>query len=117
MGYFNVLWAGLATELRPGKLQELFAQNFHVGHKKIYEDQKQRLVLVKGGKGSRLLKNAVQMSSVGKDKNGKPLKVLSPGMRRIFGDFHGKISVQRSPPRWVQADFVERAAKFVKSLK
>ena len=52
-----------------------------------------------------------------KDTKGRPLKVLSPTMQKIFGDFDGHVSIQRSPPRWVMPKFVERAAKFVRSLK
>jgi hypothetical protein len=37
-------------------------------------------------------------------------------MQKVFGDFGGHISIQRSPPRWVEEEFVERAVKFVKGL-
>jgi hypothetical protein len=66
---------------------------------------------------SRLLEKAHRISSVGADRSGKPLKVLSPEMQKVFGDFGGKISIQRSPPRWVDPAFVEKAIKFVKKLK
>lgn len=52
----------------------------------------------------------------GKDRSGKRLKILSPEMRRIFGDFGGKVSIQRSPPRWVEPAFTARAAEFVRPL-
>ena len=51
------------------------------------------------------------------DRSGKPLKILSPAMQRVFGDFDGKVSIQRSPPRWVESEFVEKAVKYVKGLK
>jgi hypothetical protein len=54
---------------------------------------------------------------MGEDTRGKPLKVLSPPMRKIFSDFDGHVSIQRSPPRWVRPGFVEIAAEFVRSLK
>jgi hypothetical protein len=38
-------------------------------------------------------------------------------MQKIFGDFDGKISIQRSPTRWVKPEYVEKAAEFVKSLE
>jgi hypothetical protein len=38
-------------------------------------------------------------------------------MQRIFGNFDGHTGIQRSPPRWVAAEFTERAAGFVRSLK
>jgi len=73
-------------------------------------------VLVRGGPRSRLLKKAHCLSCPSKNKVGQPLKVISPEMQQIFGDFAGKISFQRSPTRWVDGGFVERAAEFVRSL-
>jgi hypothetical protein len=75
------------------------------------------LVLVKGSLRSRLLKKAVRISVMGKDRSGNPLKVLSPQMQRIFGDFDGKISFQRCPTRWVDPAHVEQAAAFVRTLR
>jgi hypothetical protein len=117
VGYFEVEVAGLAKDFGSRGLRSLFAKNFHVRHRRVFEDQRQRLVLVKGGKGSRLLKNAKLISSLGRDRNGKPIKVLSPAMRKIFGEFHGRVSIQRSPPRWVEPAFVKRAAEFVSRLE
>ena len=117
VGYFEVAAAGFASNFSADELKSLFAENFHVRHRRVFEDQKGRLLLVKGGRTSRLLKKAVLISSIGRDRSGRPLKVLSPAMRRVFGDFRGKVSIQRSPPRWVEARFVERAAKFVRQLE
>jgi len=117
VGYFEVEAAGLATKHSVRELRTLFANNFHVRHRQVFKKQKRRLVLVKGSKGSRLLKKAVLISSVGRDKNGRPLKVLSPAMRSIFSDFRGRVSIQRSPPRWVEPAFVERAVRFVRGLR
>jgi hypothetical protein len=52
----------------------------------------------------------------GNDRSGKPLKVLSPAMRKVFGTFGGHVSIQRSPPRWVEPGFVDRAIGFLKDL-
>ena len=76
-----------------------------------------RLVLVKGNTRSRLLKKAVRISSVGMDRSGRPLKKLAPEMQQVFGDFAGKTSIQRSPPRWVVPEFTQRAAQFVLALR
>ncbi|MCB0175956.1 MAG: hypothetical protein KDJ97_35990, partial [Anaerolineae bacterium] len=65
---------------------------------------------------SRLLKKAVQISAVGQDRIGRPLKVLSPEMQKIFGSFNGRISFQRSPTRWVDPAYVTQAVQFVRSL-
>jgi hypothetical protein len=117
IGYFEVTEADLATAFSPAELERDFGRNFHVRHPNVLKSQKSTLVLVKGGKGSRLLRKAVLISAVGKDIRGWPLKVLSPAMQKIFGDFDGHISIQRSPPRWVRPEFVEMATRFVRSLK
>src|SRR5882724_4419608 len=41
-----------------------------------------------------------------KDPAGKPLKVLSPAMQKVFGSFAGHAAIQRSPPRLVVPGFV-----------
>lgn len=117
IGYFEVANAGLAANFPSAVLKKHFRRNFHVHHRSVFERQKQKLVLIKGGMKSRLLKKAMLISTIGKDTKGRPLKVLSPTMQKIFGDFDGHVSIQRSPPRWVMPKFVERAAKFVRSLK
>ncbi|MGD0077463.1 MAG: hypothetical protein ABSB91_02420 [Sedimentisphaerales bacterium] len=116
IGYFEISAAGYANGFTSAQLKELFGENFHVRHKSIYEKQKDKLVLVKGSRNSRMLSKAVLISTMGKDRTGKPLKILSPEMRKIFGDFGGKLSIQRSPTRWVDASFTERTVQFVKSL-
>lgn len=46
-----------------------------------------------------------------------PLKVLSPKMQKVFGDFGGQNSIQRSPPRWVEPGFVDKAIGYLKGLE
>jgi hypothetical protein len=116
-GYFEVALAGMAADFEQKVLNSQFRKNFHVRYRTVFEKQKEDLVLVKGGSGSRLFRNAHQISSVGKDRAGKPLKVLSPKMQKVFGDFGGHVSIQRSPPRWVEPRFVERAIEFVTGLE
>jgi len=115
MGYLEVSTAGRASNFSLDDL-DLFSENFHVRHPSIYDKQKDDLVLVKGSPNSRLLHKAVLMSSMGQDRSGRPLKVLSPEMQKIFGDFDGKNSFQRSPTRWVAPAFVNRAVDFMRSL-
>jgi hypothetical protein len=117
MGYFEVQIAGKAGDFTPDDLVDLFGENFHVRHPAIFEQQKKDLVLVKGSPGSRLLNKAVLISTWGQDRAGRPLKVLSPEMQRIFGGFKGKLSFQRSPTRWVDPTFVVKAATFLRSLE
>ena len=116
-GYFEVALAGMATEFDAEVLNTEFGMNFHVRYPSVYERQKDNLVLVKGGIGSRLFQRAHQISSDGRDQAGKPLKVLSPEMRKVFGDFGGHISIQRSPPRWVEPNYVEKASEYIKGLE
>lgn len=116
VGYFVVAAAGLATNFGEDILATLFSSNFHVMHTSVFADQRDRLVLVKGAPESRLLERAERISEIGADKSGKPIHVLSSQAREVFGNFGGHISIQRSPPRWVDASFTERAAAFIRSL-
>jgi hypothetical protein len=115
VGYFEVALAGLASSLSDAQLAHC-AANFHVRHRSLFEVQRDRLVLVKGAPGSRLLDRAVLISEPGVDRSGRTLHVISSEMRAIFGDFDGRVSIQRSPPRWVAPAFSARAAAFVRSL-
>lgn len=116
IGYFEVAVAGLATQFSQEAIATLFAANFHVRHPHVFAVQRNRLVLVKGAPTSRLLNHAVKISEDGTDKSGARIHVLSHEMRAIFGDFSGKVAIQRSPPRWVAPQFVAQAAAFVRSL-
>ena len=116
IGYFEVLAAGMAAGFSPTEIEYLFGENFHVRHPEVFERQRDRLVLVKGSAESRLLTKAVPISVLGQDVRGKPLKILSPEMQEVFGSFGGRVSFQRSPTRWVEAAYIDRAAEFVRSL-
>jgi hypothetical protein len=119
IGYFVVEEAGIAEDLisrlGPHRFDEMFANNFHVRHRRLFEAQKDILVLVKGSPESRLLTKAVLISSPDPTRRG--LKVLSEPMREYFGDLGGKTSIQRSPPRRVEPEFVEKAANYVRKLR
>ena len=117
IGYFEIEKAVLAREHTWKDLQSEFRRNFHVRHRPVFEHQKKRLILVKGGRGSRLLKKARCISVQAKNKAGRLIHVLSPAMRRVFGDFDGHVSIHRSPPRFVFPEHTERAARFVRSLE
>ena len=116
MGYFEVQAAGGAGDFGETVLKSLFCNNFHILHQRIYAQQRDSLVLVKGSANSRLFTTAVLFSAQGQARSGRPLKVISPQMRRIFGDFGGRISFQRSPTRWVALAFTAAAAAYVRSL-
>jgi hypothetical protein len=116
IGYFEVATSGLASEFTNDYVRKHFAENFHVRHEAVYQRQRDRLILVKGRPGSRLFERAVRISSTGKDVKGRELKVLSREMQAIFGDFSGRISIQRSPPRWIDHQYVRKSAAYVRSL-
>lgn len=116
-GFFEVASAGMACDFDEKVLRRSFGNNFHVRYPTVFERQRDSLVLVKGGPGSRLFCKAHQISEEGQDRAGKPLKVLSRRMQKVFGDFGGHISIQRSPPRWVEKRFVDKAIRYVKDLE
>jgi hypothetical protein len=116
-GFFEVALAGMAREFDKKMLKAEFGNNFHVRYRSVFEQQKDALVLVKGGPGSRLLQKACCISEDGEDRAGKPLKVLSRKIQKVFGDFGGHISIQRSPPRWVEPRFVDKAIRFLSDLE
>jgi len=113
-GYFEVALAGMAGEFDKRVLRTEFGNNFHVRYPSVFKQQRDALVLVKGGPDSRMFRMAHQISSEAKDRADKPLKVLSPAMRKVFGDFGGHVSIQRSPPRWVEPEFVDKAVGYLK---
>lgn len=122
IGFFRVSWAGLPEQLErkigATEWRGHFSKNFHVRHDVVFEDQKDRLVLVKGCEASsRLLLTAVRISTEGTDRRGRPIHILSPEMQKIFSDFDGHVCINRSPPRWVPAAFADGAAEFVTSLR
>jgi hypothetical protein len=117
IGFFEVARAGLATSFTRTELAGMFQNNFHVMHGAVFEDQKDRLVLVKGNANSRLLKKAFKISSLGADKNGRALHRLAPEIQEVFGAFAGNTSIQRSPPRWVVPEFTHRAVQFISTLR
>lgn len=117
IGYFEVLVASYATNFSAQDIWRLFGENYHVRHRSVFDDQKDRLVLVKGDSHSRLLHKARLMSELGRNRAGSPLKVLSQEMQKVFGNFDGKISFQRSPTRWVYDGHTEVAATFMRALE
>jgi hypothetical protein len=116
-GVFEVALAGMAREFDRKTLKAEFGNNFHVRYRNVFEQQKDDLVLVKGGPGSRLFRKACCISEDGEDRAGKPLKVLSGKMQKVFGDFGGHISIQRSPPRWVEPKSVDKAIEFIRNYR
>jgi hypothetical protein len=116
LGYFEVLVAGKVHYLTPSELETLFSNNYHVKYTEVFERQKKDLVLVKGSENSRILNKAIRISEIGWNRSGKPIKVLSSEMQKIFGDFNGKLCIQRSPTRWIREENVGRTVEYIRSL-
>ena len=118
VGYFVVDLAGSYSDLKHARMLKSFAKNWHIlnDHEKERLD---RLVLVKGGRDSRLLKKALKISANKRaiDRGGHPVFVLDRKLQGHFGSFTKLNAIQRSTPRWVSPEFTERAAAFVLKLR
>jgi hypothetical protein len=62
-----------------------FGNNFHVRHKAVFEKDKDRLILVKGGPGSRIFKKAIRISEEGKNGWASRLKYCPLKCKSILG--------------------------------
>jgi hypothetical protein len=115
-GCFRVEMAGFATAFSPDRLRREFQHNYHVRHPTVLADQRDRLVLIKGGKGSRLFQQAHLVGETVRRSNGSPWQLITPQMEKVFGKFGGIGSLQRSTPRWVEGPLADIAEAFVESL-
>jgi hypothetical protein len=115
-GMFRVKLAGFAPSFTSEQLQGKFRQNYHVRHRTVFAEQRERLVLIKGGKGSRLFQKAHLIGETVRRGNGTSWQIITPQMEKVFGKFGGIGSLQRSTPRWVEEKLVSKAEKFVESL-
>ena len=115
-GMFRVQLAGFAPDFTRKQVQSAFRLNYHVRHRKVFAEQKEKLVLIKGGKGSRLFQRAHLLGETVLRKNGTSWQIITPKMEKVFGKFGGIGSLQRSTPRWVEDKLVSKAEKFVESL-
>ena len=118
IGYFVVELAGEYNNLKNDGLLKPFAKNWHI----LNEHEQKRfdsLILVKGGKESRLLGKAIKISADAKaiDHGGHPIFVLDPKMQKHFGSFTELNAIQRSTPRWVNPKFSSKAEAFLLALK
>jgi Nucleotide modification associated domain 3 len=119
IGYFVVERAGRATAFSDQETQELFGANAHVRSRALYAEQRDGLVLVKGGPTSRLFDTAVRISERRPNRVGRLTHVLSEEMVGVFGML-GKTgsmgSIERSPPRWVSPPHVDDAWRFLQAV-
>lgn len=115
-GMFRVELAGFAHSFTSEQLQQEFHQNYHVRHRTVFAEQREKLVLIKGGKGSRLFQKAHLIGETVRRENGTLWQIITPQMEKVFGKFGGIGSLQRSTPRWVEDRLVSDAEKFAESL-
>jgi Nucleotide modification associated domain 3 len=115
-GYFKVELAGFAPEFSQEQLQRELGDNYHVRHPTVFAEQRERLVLIKGGHGSRLFQKAHILGETIGRSNGSYWQMITPQMEKVFGTFGGIGSLQRSTPRWVEEPLVSGAEAFVESL-
>lgn len=116
VGMFRVELAGFAPSFTSEQLQANFRQNYHFRHLTVFAEQRERLVLIKGGKGSRLFQKAHLIGETVRRENGTSWQIITPKMEETFGKFGGIGSLQRSTPRWVEDKLVSKAEMFVESL-
>ena len=116
VGYFDVERVGFAAEIGDEIVRREFAANFHVRHRSVYQDQRDRLLLVCGSVRSRLFTRAYRLGARLLRDDGTYWQMLSSEMVEVFGSFGGIGSIQRSTPRWVQEDKAQSATTFVRSL-
>lgn len=115
-GAFRVKLAGFANSFTREQLTHEFRENFHVRHPAVFADDREKLVLIKGGPGSRLFRRAHLVGETVQRENGTSWQFITPQMEKVFGKFGGIGSLQRSTPRWVDAKLVNKAENFVASL-
>jgi hypothetical protein len=116
VGYFFVERAGRATAFSDHETHGLFGANAHVRSPALYAEQRDRLVLVKGGARSRLFDTAVRISERRPNRVGRLTHILSEEMVGVFGKFGGMGSIERSPPRWVLPQHVDDGWKFLQAV-
>jgi hypothetical protein len=116
IGYFEVELAGIGSSFSRAALHESFCRNFHVMHKDVFSRERDKVILIKGSTQSRLLKKAAKLGERQRLPTGSWWQSILPEMTKVFGRFGGIGSLQRSTPRWVEADRVKTAARFVRSL-
>jgi hypothetical protein len=123
IGYFEVEESRIVRNVKEyDAVNKNYGKNFHVRHRKIFDRdvttaKNNGLKLVKGMKNSKLLKKAYPISEwkpFGSD--GKCRFVISKRMQKIFGDFGGRICIQRNALRFVGERHVSETEKWLAKL-
>jgi hypothetical protein len=114
----NRACAGFASALGDEIVHREFAANFHVRQASAYREQRDRLLLIRGGAGSRLFRRAHRLGVTQRQDHGRWWQTISPEMAEVFGRFGGSGmgSIQRSSPRRVEDAKAASAAAYVRQL-
>ena len=124
-GYFEVDYSMLLSENDQYELvEEDFKNNFHIKNREIFDRDIQNaknkgLKLVKGTENSRLLKYAYAISrALPQQKKESAIHVISDEMMQLFGNFGGKIAIQKNPLRWItNKDLAAKTVAWLKGLE
>lgn len=98
-----------------GQLLKEFGQNYHVRHREVFAAQREKLVLIKGGEGSRLFRRAHLVGETVRCDDGSCWQIITPKMEKVFGKFGGIGSLQRNTRRWAEEKLISKAEKFVEA--
>jgi len=124
IGYFEVEESRIVKNVKEyDDVKKKYERNFHVRHRKIFDRdvttaKNNGLKLVKGSKNSKLLKKAYPISEwkpFGSD--GKCRFVISKKMQKIFGDFDGRVCIQRNALRYVEEGCISITRNWILSLE
>lgn len=124
IGYFEVEESRIVKNVKEyDSVKKKYGKNFHVRHRKIFDRdvttaKNNGLKLVKGSKNSKLLKKAYPISEwkpFGSD--GKCRFVISKKMQKIFGDFDGRVCIQRNALRYVEEGCISITRNWILSLE
>jgi hypothetical protein len=124
-GYFEVANSMLVVEQDQYELvSDEFKNNFHIRNKEIFDrdinnPKNKGLKLIKGTENSCLLKFAYGISRALPSQNKKSdIHVISDDMMKIFGNFGGKIAIQKDPLRWItNRELVAKTVAWLKTLE
>lgn len=78
VGYLEIEFCDFAVALDPDLVKNRFAKNAHVLHRRKYDEQYQRLLLIAGGPGSRLFRKAYHLGGRTELEPGRHWQVISP---------------------------------------
>lgn len=124
IGFFEIEKVISVTDISDYKIiLKDFKNNFHVKHYNKFKldvttSKNKGLKLVKGTRNSRFLNYAVPISEkIEYGTDNRKRFVVSKEKQKIFGDFNGKICIQRNALRFVKDENVENTYNWIMKLE